>query len=128
LIVDTSALVAIVIEEPGYAEPLDKLVAMGRARAGTPTLVETGIVLRGRLGPAGRTLLSVTLDELSIEPLAFEAEHWPVALDAFARFGKGRHPAALNLGDCLAYAVAKVANEPLLCLGDDFAQTDLELA
>jgi ribonuclease VapC len=50
------------------------------------------------------------------------------ALDAFTRYGKGIHPAALNFGDCLTYAVAKVANEPLLCLGDDLAQTDLALA
>lgn len=128
MIVDTSALVAIVIEEPGYAPVLDTLVAAGRAGAGTPTLVETVVVLRSRLGPAGRTLLTTTLDELSIRPLPFEAEHWPIAVDAFARFGKGRHAAALNFGDCLTYAVAKVANEPLLCLGGEFEHTDLALA
>jgi ribonuclease VapC len=51
-----------------------------------------------------------------------------VALDAFSRFGKGRHPAALNFGDCMTYAIAEVARRPLLCVGEDFAQTDLELA
>jgi ribonuclease VapC len=128
LIADTSALVAIVIEEPGHESALDKIVAAGGAGMGTPTLVETGIVLRAKLGPAGRTLLRATLDELSIRALPFREEHWLVAVDAFTRFGKGRHPAGLNFGDCLTYAVAKIANEPLLCRGDDFASTDVELA
>ena len=128
MIADTSALVAIVIEEPGYESVLDKIVAAGGAGMGTPTLVETGIVLRAKLGSAGRTLLRATIDELSIGPLPFREEHWPVAVDAFARYGKGRHPAGLNFGDCLTYAVAKVANEPLLCLGGDFEHTDLALA
>jgi ribonuclease VapC len=128
LIADSSALVAIVIEEPGYESVLDKIVTAGGAGAGAPTLVETGIVLRDKLGPAGRTLLTASLEELAVQPLPFLPEHWPVAVDAFARFGRGRHPAGLNFGDCLTYAIAKVANEPLLCLGDDFAHTDLELA
>ena len=56
------------------------------------------------------------------------AEHWTVAADAYLAYGKGRHPARLNFGDCMTYAVAKLAEEPLLCLGDDFSATDLELA
>ena len=84
--------------------------------------------MQAKLGPAGRTLLSVCIDELVVRPLPFTSEHWPVAVDAFGQFGRGRHPAGLNLGDCLTYAVAKLANEPLLRLGDDFARTDLALA
>lgn len=77
---------------------------------------------------AGRTLLGRLLDELGAETLPFRTDHWPVALDAFLRFGKGRHPAALNFGDCMTYAVAHLADELLLCVGDDFRQTDLALA
>ena len=128
MIVDSSAIVAVVVEGPGYEPALEKLVTAREPGMGAPTLVETGIVLRAKLGPAGRTLLAACLDELSIRPLPFLPEHWLVALDAFTRYGKGMHPAGLNFGDCLTYAVAKVANEPLLCLGDDFAQTDLALA
>ena len=67
------------------------------------------------------------MSERSVVVIPFGTEHWPVAVDAFARSGKGRHPARLNFGDCLTYAVAKRAGEPLLCVGGDFAQTDLAL-
>ncbi len=128
MIADSSALVAIVIEEPGYETVLDKLLAADGVGVGTPTLAETGVVLQAKLGPAGRTLLSVCIDELSVRPLPFTSEHWPVAVDAFARFGRGHHPARLNFGDCLTYAIARLADEPLLCLREDFAHTDLVLA
>lgn len=68
------------------------------------------------------------MQELSIDVLPFGEAHWAVALDAWLRFGKGRHRAALSLGDCLAFATARVAGRPLLCTGRDFAKTDLELA
>lgn len=128
MIVDASVLVAVVLREQGHAQAVERLVAEDGARCGAPTLLEAGIVLRARLGAGGRTLLEAVLDELRIEALPFEERHWRLALDAFTRFGKGRHAASLNLGDCLCYAVAKVAAEPLLCLGGDFALTDLELA
>jgi len=98
------------------------------AGIGAPTLVETGIVLASRLGVAGRTLLARAVDELALVPIPFGEEHWPVALEAYLRFGRGRHPAGLNFGDCLTYAIARLAGEPLLCLGGDFAKTDLALA
>lgn len=66
-------------------------------------------------------------NEAEVEVLPFETEHWGAALEAFERFGKGRHPAALNFGDCLAYATARVRRQPLLCDGDDFSRTDLEI-
>jgi ribonuclease VapC len=72
-------------------------------------------------------ILDAFLVESGIRTIPFGDAHWIVSLDAFARFGKGRHPAALNLGDCLTYAVAKLSGEPLLCTGDDFARTDLSL-
>jgi ribonuclease VapC len=58
----------------------------------------------------------------------FGEDHWPVAVDAYARFGNGRHPASLNFGDCLTYAVARLAEQPLICVGDDFAKTGLPIA
>jgi ribonuclease VapC len=95
---------------------------------GAPTLVETGIVLAARMGIPGKSVLARFIQESGIQQRAFTEEHWPVAVDAFLRFGKGRHPAALNFGDCLTYSVARVADQPLLCVGDDFRQTDLAMA
>lgn len=85
------------------------------------------MVLIGRLGIRGRTLLERFLQDRSVETVTYTAEHASIALDAFHQFGKGRHPAGLNMGDCHTYAVAALAGEPLLCVGKDFPQTDLEL-
>lgn len=127
MILDSSAIIATIRGEPtGVAIP-PILAEADRIAVGAPTLVETGVVLVARLGPAGRTLLVRFCDELAIEVIPFTSEHWPLALDAFQRFGKGRHKAALNFGDCLTYAIAHHATRPLLCLGDDFPQTDLDV-
>ncbi len=85
------------------------------------------MVLTGRMGDVGRVLLNSLLREKNVEVLSFTEAHWRIAQSAFVRYGKGRHPAALNFGDCLTYAIAHVAGEPLLCVGDDFPQTDLPL-
>ena len=90
-------------------------------------VVESGIVLTARFGPRGTTALARFLQENSIQIVAFDDAHAGVALDAYSRFGKGRHPAALSFRDYCVYAVASVAGEPFLCVGDDFAQTDLLL-
>lgn len=127
MIVDSSVLLAVVLREQGYEALEESLGTAEFLGVGAPTLVETAIVLHARVGALSRTLLIRLLDDLGATCVAFSDRHWPVALGAFARFGRGRHPAGLNFGDCLTYAVAKVANEPLLCLGDDFAQTDLAL-
>ncbi len=96
-------------------------------KIGAPTEVETGLVLTGYLGVRGRTLLARFLEQMHIVTIPFTKEHSEIALDAFHRFGRGRHPAKLNFGDCLAYAAAYIAREPLLCTGGDFVQTDLPL-
>ena len=127
MIIDSSAILAVIGKEPGYEHVIHQLAAAPGARIGAPTQLETGIVLTARFGPRGKTALARFLQENSIQTVAFDDAHASVALDAYSRFGKGRHPAALNFGDCCAYAVASVAGEPLLCLGDDFAQTDLLL-
>jgi ribonuclease VapC len=98
VIVDSSAIVAILLKEPGYERLLDR----------------------------GKTLLARFLQEAEIEVVEFAADHWTAAADAYLAYGKGRHRAGLN-GDCMTYAVAKLAGEPLLCLGDDFPATDLAL-
>jgi len=128
VIVDTSALVAITFAEPGYQELVAKLATAPSAGIGTPTLAETGVVLAARLGHDSRDLVIRLLDEFSIEEIPFGDRHWREAVDAYLRFGKGRHKARLNVGDCLTYAVARLANEPLLFVGDDFPETDLEAA
>lgn len=128
MIVDTSALVAVTFREPGYQDLITKLADAPSAGIGTPTITETGLVLASRLGRDSRDLLVRLLDEFSIEEIPFGGQHWREAVDAYLRFGKGRHKARLNFGDCLTYAVARLANEPLLYVGEDFRQTDLELA
>lgn len=128
MIVDTSALVAITFAEPGYQELVAKLAGAPSAGIGTPTLAETGVVLAARLGHDSRDLVIRLLHEFSIEEIPFGDRHWREAVDAYLRFGKGRHKARLNFGDCLTYAVARLANEPLLFAGDDFPETDLEAA
>jgi len=128
VIVDTSALVAIVVEEPGAHELIAKLANAPRAGIGTPTLAELGLVLAARLGMDPHTLVLRLLDELAIVEISFGPDHWREAVQAFMRYGRGRHPARLNFGDCLTYAVARLAQEPLLYTGEDFAATDLEPA
>jgi ribonuclease VapC len=128
MIIDTSALVAIFFKESGFEEVLEKLVSSQAAAIGTPTLAEAGIVLNARLRADSRGLLSMFLQEFDVATVPFGDAHWREAIDAYSRFGKGRHSAGLNFGDCLAYAVAKLARQPLLCVGNDFRRTDLDLA
>jgi ribonuclease VapC len=128
MIVDTSAIVAIVMREHGFEAVQARLAAGGPAGIGAPTLVETGIVLSARMQGDARGLLARLLAEASIAVVPFGEDHYLVALDAWQRFGRGRHRARLNFGDCLSYATASLAGRPLLCVGEDFAETDLELA
>jgi ribonuclease VapC len=127
MIIDSSAVLAVIGKEPGHERIVHELAASQETRMGAPTQLETGIVLTARLGPRGKTILARFLQENAIQIVAFDEDHAAVALDAYSRFGKGRHPAALNFGDCCTYATASVSGEPLLCVGDDFRQTDLPL-
>lgn len=115
-------------KEDGSQELVDALATAPRVEAGTPTLFETAIVLIARQGVGGRASLIDFLDDNRISSIPFGAQHWAIAAEAFLRFGKGRHPAKLNYGDCMTYATAKLAGAPLLCVGGDFVQTDLPLA
>lgn len=128
MIVDSSAIVAILLQEPGSEELVTKLAAAGVAAVGTPTLTESALVLTSRLGAQGRMLLDQFIQRFGLVEVPFSEHHWRVAVDAFERFGKGRHPAGLNFGDCMSYAVARLADRPLLFVGNDFPRTDLPLA
>lgn len=128
MIIDTSALLAIVFREPGFEEILGRMEAAPGVAAGSPTLAETGIVLEARVGERSHGMLERMLDELGIQEIPFGEIHWREAVEASGRFGKGRHPAALTFGDCMTYAVAQLSGEPLLFVGDDFSQTDIEVA
>jgi len=128
MILDTSALVAVFLREPGSDSLVAKLGAAGTIAIGAPTLVEAGIFLTARIGDEAQALLSQFLTEFGVVTVPFEDAHWRAAVEAYRRFGKGRHGAGLNFGDCMSYATAKLAGEQLLCTGGDFARTDAVLA
>jgi ribonuclease VapC len=128
LILDSSAVIAILRKEPGYEDLVALTPTDPGPGIGAPTLSEAGIVLVSRLGERGRSLLGRFITETDTDVIPFGEDHWQLAVEAHHRYGKGRHRAGLNFGDCLTYAVAKLAGEPLLAVGDDFAHTDLELA
>jgi len=128
MILDSSAIVAILFQEPGYEAVLERLVTAVEVGIGAPTLVECSIVLSARLNQDARGLLARFLEEANVTIIPFTDAHYGTAVSAWLKYGKGRHPASLNFGDCLAYAVARLTAMPLLCVGDDFPQTDLLLA
>jgi ribonuclease VapC len=128
VILDSSALVAIVLQEPDAERLLQRMREASYLAIGAATLLETGIVLSARLQEDARGLLARLLQESGITVVDVTEAHVGVAMDAWLRYGKGRHPASLNFGDCLSYAISVVAGAPLLCVGDDFPQTDCELA
>ena len=128
MILDTSAIVAIVLREPGWEGLIAKLRADSTCAVGAPTLAEAGLVLTAKMGQGAPGVLSRLLHEADLAVIPFTEGHWPVAIEAYGRFGKGRHAAALNFGDCLTYAVARMAEQPLLFVGSDFTKTDLPAA
>jgi ribonuclease VapC len=122
---DSSAIIAILKEEPGHRQLHPRFEETDELAIGAPTLFETAMVAIGRFGVEGEALVEQFLAEWKVEVLPFEEKHWLVADDAFARYGKGRHPASLNYGDCMTYASARLAEMPLLFTGSDFARTDI---
>jgi len=126
VVIDTSALIAVLLGEP-EAEAVAALEA-SIVVVPAATLVEAGIVAESRLGPDGALDLTTLLEEAEVAVEPFTQGDARAALDARRRFGNGRHPAGLNLGDCFAYAVAARRGDSLLFVGDDFAQTDVRPA
>lgn len=127
MILDSSAILAILFREPDWESLLVALEGAESVSCGAPTLAEAGIVLGHRHGFASGKLHRF-VQEFGVTVVPFGVEHWVEAERAYERFGKGRHGADLNFGDCLAYAVSKLAEQPLLFVGDDFSKTDIAVA
>jgi len=122
---DSSALIAILFAEPGYLDLVDRILDADHVRVSAPTLAETSLVFAGRRGKSDAQAVEDLVKELGITVVSFGETEWRTAVDAFLRFGRGRHAAALNFGDCLAYATAAVAGDRLLFVGEVFARTDI---
>jgi ribonuclease VapC len=127
MVVDTSALLAILQNEPERRAFVEAIEAADRCSLSAASFVETSIVLEARYGASGVRDLDFFLAKADIEVVSVDRELALAAREAFARFGRGRHPAGLNFGDCFSYALATMLDEPLLFKGDDFAHTDLPL-
>lgn len=126
MVVDTSAVLAILLQEPEAADYTQRIENDPHPLISAASVFEAGIVLISRYGPEARDDLRDFLEHagLQIEPVT--AEQADLALEAYQRFGKGRHRAGLNFGDCFAYALCKATGQPLLFKGNDFSQTDIE--
>jgi ribonuclease VapC len=128
MVLDTSAIVAVLFDEPD-ADMYEAAIADAPSLCiSAATALECSLVMEGRYGTAGADKLDLLLAEQEVEIVAFDDEQFALARAAYRRFGRGRHPAALNFGDCFAYALAKARALPLLFKGGDFAQTDIEQA
>jgi len=128
MIIDTSALMAILQLEPEAKRILDAIKAADRRAISAATFVEAGIVAETRAGEQGARNLDAAVTRMRIEVVPLTVNHAVHARRAFRRYGRGRHPARLNFGDCFAYALAKASGEPLLFKGNDFSQTDIKAA
>lgn len=128
-VLDTSAVAAVVLGEPDAEAYLSAMVAdAGDLLMSAASRVEVGIVLEARQGLEATNDLQTLLSRLRVDVTPLDADQAVAALTGWRRFGKGRHPAGLNLGDCFSYALAKVKGAPLLYKGEDFRQTDIASA
>jgi ribonuclease VapC len=129
MVIDTSAIVALIQDEQPHAGQVAAALAGARSPVmSAPTVAECLIVLTGRHGPLARTIFERLRGEIDLGVADFTDEHAAAAQRAFLQYGKGRHPAAFNFGDCMTYATAQLSHEPLLAVGNDFPQTDLEFS
>ena len=127
MVIDTSAVLAIFLGESERRSFLDSILGAETRLISAATVLETGIVLEARRGEAAGREFDLFLVRAKVEIVAVDAEQSEIARSAWRKYGKGRHPAGLNFGDCFAYALAKSLNEPLLAKGADFALTDIKL-
>jgi len=125
MVLDTSALLAILQDEPERAAFNRAIMAAEMRWLSVASFVETSIVIEVRYGADGLRDLDLYLSKAGIERVAVDPEQGEAARRAFRQYGKGRHLAGLNFGDCFAYALARLKNEPLLFKGDDFSRTDI---
>ena len=125
IVVDTSALVAVLFGEPGSDE-VERHLLETQCVMSAPTRVELGIVIEAKTGAAGTQLLEELLSRIRLEIVPADEQLAQDAIVAWRRFGKGRHRAGLNCGDTFSYALARHLGQPLLFVGDDFTHTDIE--
>ena len=128
MIIDTSALVAILAGEADASRFAQAVESDPMPQIGTPALLEASIVLTRWYGDTALAALDAFMHESGADVIAFDLPQLRAAQAAYLRFGKGRHPAGLNFGDCMSYALAQASREPLLFKGNDFSQTDIEPA
>ncbi|ABS17485.1 type II toxin-antitoxin system VapC family toxin [Brucella anthropi] len=124
--IDTSVILAIALREP-EADPFERLVRRDAILIGWPTLLELRMVLTGKGFANAAAIVDQLIGLPNVTTIAFDEAQYRAAERAFDRFGKGRHAAGLNMGDCFSYAVASIARAPLLFKGHDFGKTDLKL-
>lgn len=127
MVVDSSALLAIFLAEPERDQFLKAITHAPSSSISVANVLETAIVLEARRGPVAGRQLDSLITEAGISIVAVDIVQLEFARSAFRLYGKGRHPAALNFGDCFAYALAKAIGEPLLAKGNDFRKTDVLL-
>lgn len=128
MVLDTSALLAVLFDEPDRPELVRTIAAARRRLISSATLVESSIVVESRRGEVAGRELDLFLHRAMVETVALDEEQAQLARAAWRRYGKGRHPAGLNFGDLFAYALARASGEELLFKGDDFAKTDVVAA
>ncbi len=125
MVLDTSALVAVLFDEPERHAFVSIIAAAHRRLISSATLVECSIVVEARRGEAAGRELDLFLHRATVQTVAVDEEQAQLARAAWRRYGRGRHPAGLNFGDLFAYALARASGEPLLFNGNDFAKTDV---
>ena len=126
MVVDTSAVVAILQDEPERRKFNEAIEGVDTRSMSTASLLEVSIILESRFGADGVRDLDLFISRAQISLVSVDEEQARVARDGFRKYGKGRHPAGLNYGDCFSYALARSLNEPLLFKGQDFLKTDVE--
>ncbi len=128
MVIDTSALVAVILEEPDASLYYSAMANSPVCLVSAASLVEASLVLVGRRTQGATALLDALLIQFEMEVVSFDQQQAQIAREAFRRFGKGCHPAGLNFGDCFSYALAKQTRQPLLFKGSDFSKTDILVA
>jgi ribonuclease VapC len=128
MVIDTSAFAAIFFGEPERQTFLAAITAAGSRLVSAASVLETGIVLEARQGEAAGREFDLFVVRANLQIVPVDAEQADLARSAWRKYGKGRHPAGLNFGDCFVYALAKVSGEPLLAKGKDFASTDIKIS
>ena len=127
MVIDSSAIIAVLLDEANAADIARAIESNSQRLLSAANLLEASIVIENRKGEAGGRELDLLIYRAAIEIVAVDQEQAELARSAWRRFGKGRHPAGLNYGDCFAYALARTRQLPLLFQGDDFSRTDIDI-